>query len=176
MARFTFVAVFVAALAGAVSAAPIVARNAIVARAFTELPYAQFQISDGVAGDAQAKAEAVCVDPFAGQDLATIDSASFTALKNMRSAAEDAEGDLFNPAIDAASGAAADALQVGKIQNKVLKLTCLKQARQIELAQAQADGEDTADVQAKLADTEKKLATNIATDKKSAGKTSQGVA
>lgn len=41
----------------------------------------------------------------------------------MRKAAENAETELFNPAIDAASGAEADALQVGKIKNKVLKLT-----------------------------------------------------
>ena len=41
----------------------------------------------------------------------------------MRKAAEAAETDEFNPAIDAATGADADALQVGKIKNKVLKLT-----------------------------------------------------
>ena len=44
-------------------------------------------------------------------------------MNNMREAAEAAETDDFNPAIKAASGAAADALQVGKIKNKVLKLT-----------------------------------------------------
>ena len=41
----------------------------------------------------------------------------------MREAAEDAETAQFNPAIAAESGAEADALQVGKIKNKVLKLT-----------------------------------------------------
>ncbi len=44
-------------------------------------------------------------------------------IETMRQAAEAAETDDFNPAIDAASGDAADALQVGKIKNKVLKLT-----------------------------------------------------
>ena len=142
MARLTFVTVLVAALAGAVSAAPIVARNAIVARAFTELPYAQFQISDGVAGDAQAKAEAVCVgqwgyiphsprevdmilcvpDPFAGQNLANVDDASLTALKNMRQAAEDAETELFNPTIDAASGAEGRPPPIYRSLGCVLKL------------------------------------------------------
>ena len=37
-------------------------------------------------------------------------------------AAEDAETDQFNPAIDAASGAEAEALQNGKIQNKCVHL------------------------------------------------------
>ncbi|KAL0581828.1 hypothetical protein V5O48_000196 [Marasmius crinis-equi] len=175
MARFAFVAVLVSALAGAVSAAPI-SRTGIVARAFTELPYAQFQISDGTAGTADAKAASVCVTPFQGQDLAAVPAADLTALKNMREAAEDAETSLFNPAIDAASGAEADALQTGKIQNKVLKLTCFKQVHQIDIAQATAAGKSTTDLEAKLADTEKKLATNIATDKKNAGKTSKGVA
>jgi hypothetical protein len=40
----------------------------------------------------------------------------------MREAAEDAETSQFNPQIDAASGDAKKALQVGKIKNKVLKL------------------------------------------------------
>jgi hypothetical protein len=61
-------------------------------------------------------------DPFAGTDLATIDSATLSALNTMREAAESAETDEFNTQIQAASGAAKDALSVGKIKNKVLKL------------------------------------------------------
>jgi hypothetical protein len=41
----------------------------------------------------------------------------------MREAAESAETDEFDPQIDAATGTLADELQVGKIKNKVLKLT-----------------------------------------------------
>ena len=85
--------------------------------------YSQFQISDGVGGNAQAAANAVFVDPFNNVDLTTVSSDVLTAMNNMREAAESAETDDFDPQIDAASGADADALQVGKIQNKVLKLT-----------------------------------------------------
>lgn len=35
--------------------------------------YADFQISDGTAGNAQAEAAAVFLDPFDGTDLATLD-------------------------------------------------------------------------------------------------------
>ncbi|KAI8400498.1 hypothetical protein FOFC_19340 [Fusarium oxysporum] len=55
--------------------------------------------------------------------------------------ANDAEDEAFNPAIDAASGEAADALQRGKIKNKVLKLT----ATILKLQAQQAQGEDVAD-------------------------------
>lgn len=68
--------------------------------------YADFQISDGVAGNAEAEANAVFVDPFSGQDLSTISSDTISALQTMREAAESAETDQFNPAIAAASGAA----------------------------------------------------------------------
>ncbi|KAF9260326.1 hypothetical protein L218DRAFT_962646 [Marasmius fiardii PR-910] len=182
MASSAFFAVLISAFAGAVSAAviPQAQPSAVYSIprqiSFQELPYAQFQISDGTAGQAEAKAKAVCVDPFADQDLATVDSASLQALKNMRSAAENAETELFNPAIEAASGAEAEALQNGKIQNKVLKLICLGQVRNITLAQAQAEGEDTAKIETKLADTATKLTKNIATDVKNAGAPSKGVA
>ena len=95
--------------------------------------YAQFQISDGVAGNAAAEANAVFVDPFANTDLTTVSSDVLQALKNMREAAEDAETALFNPAIDAASGAEADALQAWKIKNKVLKLTGFVQVLNIQV-------------------------------------------
>ena len=69
----------------------------------------------------------------------------------MRKAAEAAETDEFNPAIDAATGADADALQVGKIKNKVLKLTGEVQDINIKIAQAKAKGEDTSDLESSLA-------------------------
>ncbi|OCB86514.1 hypothetical protein A7U60_g6409 [Sanghuangporus baumii] len=143
---------------------------------FQELDYAQFQISDGVAGDAEAEANAVFVDPFANVDLSTVSDDTRDAIEAMREAAESAETDLFNPAIDAASGDEADALQVGKIKNKVLKLTGEVQVINIKIAQAQAAGEDTSDLESKLQDEQTKLNTNIATDEASAGQASKGVA
>lgn len=85
--------------------------------------YSAFQISDGVAGQAEQEANAVFVgtlrefrrgvdadvefvDPFAGVDLSTVDSATLDAIDTMREAAESAETDQFDPQIAAASGAA----------------------------------------------------------------------
>ena len=73
--------------------------------------------------------------PFANVDLTTVSSAVLTAMNNMREAAESAETDDFNPQIAAASGADADALQVGKIKNKVLKLTGEVQVLNIKVCQ-----------------------------------------
>ncbi|KAL5476666.1 hypothetical protein ACEPAI_2852 [Sanghuangporus weigelae] len=160
-----------------VGAVPIRSRRAVTQTAdnFKELDYAQFQISDGVAGNAAAEANAVFVDPFANTDLSTVSSDVLDAMEAMREAAESAETDLFNPAIDAASGADADALQVGKIKNKVLKLTGEVQVLNIKIAQAQASSDDTSDLEDKLSEEQTKLDTNIATDTDSAGATSKGV-
>lgn len=67
--------------------------------------YAQYQISDTPAGNAQAEAEAVFVELFEGIELATVSDQDRDNVEAMRKQAEDAETDLFNPAIDAASGA-----------------------------------------------------------------------
>ncbi|THV06772.1 hypothetical protein K435DRAFT_825844 [Dendrothele bispora CBS 962.96] len=177
MARFAFVALFLSLLVAFVSAAPVpLVAKALARRAFKELAYADFQISDGVAGQAESQANAVFVDPFQGVDLATVDDATVEAMQTMREAAEDAETDQFNPAIDAASGAAADALQTGKIKNKVLKLTGEVQVLKIQIAQAQASGDDTSDLEDKLDEEQTKLTTNINTDVKNAGAPSKGVA
>ncbi|KAI0731612.1 hypothetical protein C8Q72DRAFT_775895 [Fomitopsis betulina] len=146
------------------------------ATTFTQQDYSQFQISDGTGGNAEAQANAVFVDPFANVDLATVDAATVSAMQTMREAAEDAETAQFDPAIAAATGDAADALQVGKIKNKVLKLTGEVQVLNIQIAQAQASGDDTSDLESKLAAEQTKLTTNIATDVANNGKTSQGVA
>ncbi|KAF8604759.1 hypothetical protein BDV93DRAFT_491506 [Ceratobasidium sp. AG-I] len=173
-----FAAVISLALAAFVAARPVPyrAEQGLAKRAFTEQAYADFQISDGTTGDAQAKANAVFVDPFKGQDLATVTAAELTAVQNMREAAEAAETDEFNPQIKAASGAAATALTNGKIQNKVLKLTGEVQALQIKIAQGKAAGKDTSASETSLAAEQKKLNTNIATDTKNAGQASKGVA
>lgn len=44
------------------------------------------------------------VDPFTNVDLSTVDDATVQAMQTMREAAEDAETEQFDPAIDAASG------------------------------------------------------------------------
>ncbi|TRM69715.1 hypothetical protein BD626DRAFT_563444 [Schizophyllum amplum] len=157
------------------AAAQSTAQSAASTGSFTLLDYADFQISDGVAGDAEAEANAVFVDPFANVDLATIDDQTVDDIQTMREAAEDAETDQFNPEIESASGDDADALQVGKIKNKVLKLTGETMVLKIKIAQAEAAGDDTSDLESKLAEEQKKLDTNIATDQKSAGATSQSV-
>ncbi|KAJ4468290.1 hypothetical protein J3R30DRAFT_3715224 [Lentinula aciculospora] len=181
MARFAFVALFGSLLAGFATAAPVPIKMELLARAnatttFTEQAYADFQISDGVGGTAVDEANAVFVDPFDGVDLSTISSDTLDAINTMREAAESAETDDFDPQIDAATGAVADALSVGKTKNKVLKLTGEIQAIQIKIAQAQASGDDTSDLEDSLNEEQTKLNTNVAADKANAGETSQGVA
>ncbi|KAH7875127.1 uncharacterized protein C8R40DRAFT_1069625 [Lentinula edodes] len=190
MARFSLIALLGSFLAGIAVAAPVPVKLDLVVRAnttatgtFTEQAYADFQISDGVGGTAVDEANAVFVglDPFAGVDLSTVSSDTLVnitmdAINTMREAAESAETDDFDPQIDAATGAAADALSVGKTKNKVLKLTGEIQAINIKIAQAQASGDDTSDLEDSLNTEQTKLNTNIAADKANAGKTSQGVA
>ncbi|KAI5481757.1 hypothetical protein MNV49_000034 [Pseudohyphozyma bogoriensis] len=136
---------------------------------FPALDYADGQISDGTAGDSQARANAVCVEPFANVDLSTVSADDLENLQTFREAAEAAETDDFNPQIDAASGDAATALQNGKIANKVLKLTCEVQALQIKAAQGSDEASDIAEEQTKLSN-------NIALDQAAAGQAMQGVA
>ena len=138
--------------------------------AYSTRSYSQFQISDGVGGNAQTQANAVFVDPFNNVDLTTVSSDVLEAMNNMREAAESAETDDFNPQIDDASGAtgrsliwcmiywmltksfSAAALKVGKTQNKVLKLTGEVQALNIQLAQAKAAGKSTSSITSKIAE------------------------
>ncbi|KAK5087748.1 hypothetical protein LTR70_006849 [Exophiala xenobiotica] len=120
----------------------------------------------GKAGTAEA--EALAKLPIDTSDLAAVSAADLSTLQTERETAEAAETDAFNPAVDAASGAAATALQNGKIKNKVLKLTFEVTALQVQ----QAQGKDTAD---KIAEEQKKLDTNIALDEKAAGQASRTV-
>lgn len=86
--------------------------------------------------------------------------------------AEAAETDAggFNDAIDAAGdGDAADALEVGKIKNKVLKLKLEVLSLQIDQA---INGNDNAD---KIDEETTKLNKNIQLDEDAAGETSQSV-
>lgn len=142
---------------------------------FPELPYSQFQISSTPGGIAAQEAAAQFLAPFNSIDLTTVPESVETALANMREAAEAAELDQFNPAIEAASGAEAAALEVGKTKNKVLKHTIFLQIFNIRLAKAQAEGKDTSKIEADLADRQKKLATNTALDQANRGKASKSV-
>lgn len=100
-----------------------------------------------------------------------MDANDLAIIKAARVTAENAETETggFNDAISAASGDASDALSVGKIKNKVLKLKLEVLGLQIDQAQS---GKDNS---AKIAAEQKKLDNNIATDTKSAGQTSQSV-
>jgi len=179
MARFALIALFGSLLASIASAAPVPSRVELADRAsttFVEQAYSAFQISNGVGGTAADQANAIFVTPFANVDLTTISEDTIEAINTMREAAEDAETEQFDPQIDAASATTAAALQVGKIKNKVLKLTAEIEDINIKIAQAQASGSDTSSLQADLASETTKLNSNLALDKANAGKTSQGVA
>ncbi|KAH6681982.1 hypothetical protein B0J14DRAFT_228078 [Halenospora varia] len=132
----------------------------------TAQAYNDIQISSGTAGNAEAEANAL----FASIDmnnLAAVSAADLKIVKGTHDAAEDAEVQAFNPAIAAASGDAATALQNGKIKNKVLKLTAEVLGIQIEAAQG-GDGSD-------LAAEQTKLANNIKLDTAAAGQASTAV-
>ncbi|KAK6499694.1 hypothetical protein TWF481_010055 [Arthrobotrys musiformis] len=145
-------------------------------RALTLKSYNSMSISSGTAGNAESRAKAVWSAGLDLSDLAKISDADLEILKVERSNAEQAETEAFNPAIAAATGAEKDALQVGKIANKVLKLTGLSQVRQIAIAKKEAKGQAvSASERAALQDSLTKLAKNIETDKKNAGKASKAV-
>jgi hypothetical protein len=67
--------------------------------------YANFQISDGVGGNAKAQAETIFVTPFNGVDLSTVSQTDRDAVEAMRLAAESAETEQFDPQLAAARGA-----------------------------------------------------------------------
>jgi len=73
-------------------------------------------ISAGPAGNAEAEAQAIWTAGIDLSDLTAVAAADLAILKVERENAENAETEAFNPAIEAASGAAAEALQCGKIK------------------------------------------------------------
>lgn len=187
-----FKATFLFSLAVSALALPTTTTTQKRAAVLTKRAYADFQVSGGVAGNALAEVQAKFPVSFplsfsTGPTLSTrqtdtayqidetnlagVAAADVAILKAARTTAENAETETggFNDAIAAASGTAADALTVGKIKNKVLKLKL--EVLNLQIDQAQNGGDNTA----KIATEQKKLDTNIATDKKSAGKTSQSV-
>lgn len=140
------------------------------AQIFALKDYADFQISTGVAGDALSRAEAVFKTPLDGVDLATVSESDLDNLNTMRGAASKFETTDFNPAIKAATGEDAAALQRGKIANKVLKNLGSVMVASIKEAKAKAAGEDASEFTATIAEETKKMNKNAATDKADAGK------
>ncbi|RFU77944.1 hypothetical protein TARUN_4274 [Trichoderma arundinaceum] len=153
-------------LASSALALPISGGASMAKRALQFREYADFQISDGKAGNALNAAKAKF--PIDLNNLKGVSDSDLAIIKAARETAEDAETDAFNPQIKAASGDAADALQNGKIQNKVLKLFLEVTALQIE----QAQGDDNQD---KIDEEQTKLNKNVSLDKKAAGQASKGV-
>ncbi|KAH7177054.1 small secreted protein [Dactylonectria macrodidyma] len=142
-------------LVALVSASPL-SKRAV----FSTTSYDDLSISGGVAGNAQQEA----LQKLAGlpDDLSTVEESDLDFLNSVNQIANDAETDAFNVAIDAAEGEEADALQRGKIKNKVLKLT----ATILKLEAQQAQGEDVSE---KLATEQQKLQNNIDQDEEAAG-------
>ncbi|CEL61780.1 hypothetical protein RSOLAG1IB_04530 [Rhizoctonia solani AG-1 IB] len=140
------------------------------AQIFALKDYADFQISTGVAGDALARAEAVFKTPLDGVDLSTVSDEDLDNLNTMRGAASKFETTDFNPAIKAATGEEADALQRGKIANKVLKNLGSVMVASIKEAKAKAAGKDASGFTATITEETAKMNKNAATDKADAGK------
>ncbi|KAF2972294.1 hypothetical protein GQX73_g1306 [Xylaria multiplex] len=144
----------------------LIAACAALAQAgvFSQQNYDDISISGGVAGNAQNEALAV-FGALDLNDLANVDEDDLDFLNSVNQIANDAETDAFNPAIEAASGEEADALQRGKIKNKVLKLTATVLKLQAQAAQGK-------DVQDKLDKEQTKLNKNIQQDEDEAGNAS----
>ncbi|RDW89039.1 hypothetical protein BP6252_01071 [Coleophoma cylindrospora] len=152
--------------AAATSTASSSSKAASGADVLTASAYNSFQISDGTAGTAQAKANAL-FSAIDMNNLASVSANDLKVIQGVHTAAENAEVKAFNPAIAAASGSAATALQNGKIQNKVLKLTAEVLGIQVKAAQGGSSSS--------LAAEQTKLTHNIALDAAAAGQASSSV-
>ncbi|KIM95278.1 hypothetical protein OIDMADRAFT_183869 [Oidiodendron maius Zn] len=155
------------AAATAATASPTVAsqaKSAAVGSSASVLSpstYNAIQISTGTAGNSKANADAL-FSAIDQSNLAGVSAEDLKVIQDTHDAAENAETEAFNPAIAAASGAAATALQNGKIANKVLKLTAEVLGLQIKQAQGT---DESSDITAETT----KLNNNIALDTKAAG-------
>lgn len=89
---------------------PVSSSTGTSANVLTASSYNDFQISSGIAGNASA--EVLALMPIDRNNLAGVSADDLNVIKGIHDAAEDAETDAFDPAIDAASGDAATALQV----------------------------------------------------------------
>lgn len=140
-------------LAASAFAAPTPADSSpLDKRALAFRKYNTFQISDGVGGNALAETNQAF--PVDMRNPGAVSKADLAVLVAARQTAENAET-AFNSAVAAASGAAAQALDVGKTKNKVLKLRTFEMLVQVQQARGSTDKD------AQLADIQKKLAANV---------------
>ncbi|KAH8658492.1 hypothetical protein BX600DRAFT_514982 [Xylariales sp. PMI_506] len=163
--HFSKIVTILGASALALSAA--IPANGISKRALKFRTYDQFQISDGVAGNALAEVNSDF--PVDLTNAASVSASDLAILVAARETAENAET-TFDTAIAAASGTTATALQNGKIKNKVLKLRLLQMVGQIQEAQGNTNG-----VASELTQVSTLLATNVKLDDAQAGKASQSI-
>ncbi|RYP09300.1 hypothetical protein DL764_001347 [Monosporascus ibericus] len=156
------------AFSASVFAAPLAARTDVgLAKrqsVFSTKTYDEISISGGVAGNAEQEA----LDALSGLNFNNLASATqddIAFLDSVNKICNEAEKNAFNVAIDNASGEEAEALQRGKIKNKVLKL----EATMMRLMIDQAQGRDVAE---KIEAESAKLNNNIQQDRDEAGKES----
>lgn len=99
---------FLLSLMAAVAYAGPLGKRAV----FSQTTFNDISIAGGEAGNAEQEAK----DALAGlpTDLTQVEQADLDFLNEVNQVANDAETDAFNPAIEAASGEEADALQVSK--------------------------------------------------------------
>ncbi|KAK7949308.1 uncharacterized protein PG986_010194 [Apiospora aurea] len=142
----------------------VLARRPLDKRALTFRKYNTFQISGGVGGSALAETNAAF--PVDMSNPGAVSKSDLAILVAARQTAENAET-AFNSAVAASSGAAAQALDVGKTKNKVLKLRTFEMLVQVQQARGSKDKD------AQLADIQKKLAANVKLDQANKGKKSQ---
>ncbi|GJC98974.1 small secreted protein [Colletotrichum higginsianum] len=156
-------------LAAVASAAPgnIVQKRA---RVFTDKTFDELSISGGKAGTAKADAEAKLAGlPKDPAQLALVDKLDLSFLSHVNQICNQAEISGYTKTIAGlAPGEDVLALERGKIQNKVLKLTATVLALQAQ----QTKGDN---VTARLEEETKKLEKNIALDVAEAGKTATGL-
>ncbi|KAI0204344.1 small secreted protein [Astrocystis sublimbata] len=131
---------------------------------FFQQTYNEISISGGVAGNAQNEAMAV-FNALDLDNLANVDQADMEFLDSVNQICNDVETEAFNPSIDAAAGETADALQRGKIKNKVLKITATILKLMVQAAQG-------GDVEERLGEEQAKLNNNVQQDENEAGKMS----
>jgi len=144
---------------------------------FKLLQYSDFQISDGVGGDADVRAEEIFGYAFSGADLDRVSYDIYDALHTMKEAVEDAEVEAFAPLIaqDGVHTAERQALIVGRTKNKVLWYTASVQATRIKIAKDSAQGVDTEESEDLLEELLEQLSQVSSQDKENVGQPSLGV-
>nr|ARK07241.1 putative secreted effector protein CSEP019 [Podosphaera xanthii] len=130
--------------------------------------YNDFSVSDGTAGQAEQDVNKL-FSKIDMNNLASVSAEDLKIIKATHDVAEDAEVQGFNPAIAAATGEEAKALENGKIANKVLKTTATVLVLQIKIAQGE-------EVDPALLEKEQaKMKKNIQLDAAAAGEAMKGV-